>query len=106
MSIPAGEWVISTSDLSPNFDPILSVFDAKTGKLLAHNDAADEHTVVSRVHLRIHEPTELLMRVESADQGGGSTRLEVRHDTDSVRPAKNLKRARTIQTYPLSRLHS
>jgi hypothetical protein len=98
--LAAGAWIIDTADLSANFDPILSVFDAKTGKLLARNDDADVHTVASRVHIKLREPSELVMRVESADKGGGSTRLQIRADKEVTHPVKHLRHSRAVQSSP------
>jgi hypothetical protein len=99
--LPAGAWVVETTDLSTDFDPILSVFDAKSGKLLARNDDADEHTVASRVKIDLHESSELVMRVDSADKGGGSTHLAVRPDTARTRPTKHQNRLRGLPSSAL-----
>lgn len=87
--VPAGRWTVETGDLSSGFDPVLSVFDLKTGELVARNDDADEHTMASRVHLNLRDPTDLAMRVDSADKDSGSTRLVLRPDTVSVRARKH-----------------
>jgi hypothetical protein len=75
--LPPGTWYLETRNLSPNFDPVLSVFDAATGKLLERNDDASRRTVASHIRLNLRGYTDLAICMSAASTNGGSGQVEV-----------------------------
>ena len=84
VSLAAGNWSITTTDVSEGLDPMLTVYDGKTGTVLGSNDDIDysRGDLAARVLLHLDQPQEVVIRLDSV-AGEGQCTIEV---TTTVKP--------------------